>query len=312
MLLLFAEQVNRRNAAVNELRLMTSGKTSRRQFVQLAGGLALMLRQWTAAGPDRDRFRTDVRNPARGTAAAIGDAALRIEWDSNLHARVSRRSGRRWIPMTAWGASEYLLDADGRHIADFAIRHQVQERIADANGPGTRLTLSGTSIDGVEKTMAVTFMSAIPDIALFRVSYRNTAARILSIQSWTNGDSGCSPPARMHRNSGATPARRITIAATGCNPSRPASRKRISSGWRRPTTAAARPSSISGASDGGLAVGHLETTPQTRLASRRGARGAVSHLAISGREKRVPQRERKIRPAGDLRRGPRRRLFRQC
>ena len=125
---------------------MTSAKTSRRQIVQFAGGLALMLRHGLLpAQTGTASART--YQPRGGTAAAIEDAALRIEWDSNLHARVSRRSGRRWIPMTAWGASEYLLDADGRHIADFAIRHQVQERIADANGPGTRLTLSGTSLE---------------------------------------------------------------------------------------------------------------------------------------------------------------------
>src|ERR1700688_3446571 len=99
---------------------MTHGKTSRRHFVRLAGGLALALRHGllpaqTGGGAPRTP-------PPQGRAAAtLEDAALRIEWDANLHARVSRSTGQRWIPMTTWGPSEYLLREDGRHIADFAI-----------------------------------------------------------------------------------------------------------------------------------------------------------------------------------------------
>src|SRR5580692_8817962 len=106
---------------------MTHGKTSRRQFVRLAGGLALTLRhgllpaQTGTGGPPTP--------PQDRAAATLEDSALRIEWDANLHARISRRTNQHWIPMTAWGPSEYLLREDGRHgdarhIADFAIRHQ--------------------------------------------------------------------------------------------------------------------------------------------------------------------------------------------
>jgi alpha-galactosidase len=162
-------------------------KTSRRQFVQLAGGVALTLRHGllpaqAAAGAPRTR-----------AAATLEDSALRIEWDSNLHARVSRRTGQRWIPMTAWGPSEYLAGADGprgdaRHITDFAILHQASGAVDDVNGPGTRLTLSGTSVEGVEKTLEVTLYRRYPGLALVRVSYRNTGAEIFSFDTWTNGD----------------------------------------------------------------------------------------------------------------------------
>src|SRR5450631_3741898 len=179
---------------------MTQRKTSRRQFVRLAGGLALTLRHGllpaqtgTGAPPA----------PQHRAAATLEDSVLRIEWDANLHTRVSRRSGQNWVPMTEWGPSEYLLreddrrsdvrrsDAqrsDARHIADFAIRHQAQGTIDDVNGPGTRLTLSGTGVDGVEKTVTVTSYRRHPGIALVRVSYRNAGPHILSFRGWTNGD----------------------------------------------------------------------------------------------------------------------------
>src|SRR3979490_1524678 len=114
---------------------MTSAKTSRRQFVQLAGGLALVLRHGLLPA-QTGTGSAPAPQPGARSRAVIEDAALRIEWDANLHARVSRRTGQRWILMTAWGPSEYLLDADGRHIADFAIHHQAKVSIADANGPG--------------------------------------------------------------------------------------------------------------------------------------------------------------------------------
>jgi hypothetical protein len=115
---------------------MTHRKTSRRQFVQLAGGLALALRHGLVPA----QTGTAATHSQARPAAALEDAALRIEWDANLHTRTSRRAGRDWVPMTLWGPSEYLLcDADlrladarrgeARHIADFAIRHQTQTSV---------------------------------------------------------------------------------------------------------------------------------------------------------------------------------------
>jgi alpha-galactosidase len=271
---------------------MTSGKTSRRQFVQLAGGLALMLRHGllpAQTGPASAR----APQPRAGATAALEDAALRIEWDSNLHARVSRRSGRRWIPMTAWGPSEYLLDADGRHIADFAIHHQVKEGIAGANGPGTLLTLSGTSVDGVEKTVAVTLYERHPGIALVRVSYRNTAARILSFQSWTNGDSrvpasGTQAPEFWCYSGASYDDRRDWLQP-------------VEAGFAQDNFLGMEASDYGGGTpivdvwhrDGGLAVGHVETAPRRVSLPVEGQRGAV-RVAVCGREKRYLKREEKF------------------
>src|ERR1700737_1756181 len=111
---------------------MIHGKTSRRQFVRLAGGLALALRHGLL--PAQTGTGAPHAPQSQGRAAAtLEDSALRIEWDLNLHARVSRWAGQHWIPMTIWGASEYLLREDDRHIADFATPHQALDPVEDPN-----------------------------------------------------------------------------------------------------------------------------------------------------------------------------------
>jgi alpha-galactosidase len=285
---------------------MTDEKTSRRQFVRLAGGLALTLRHGllpaqTGTGAPRSQARV---------AATLEDAALRIEWDANLHARVSRRSGQHWIVLTDWGPSEYLLREDGRrggawhddgprsnarrgdarHIADFALRHQAQDSVDDVNGPGTRLTLSGDSVDGIEKTVIVTLYRRHPGFALVRASYRNTAAGILSIQSWTNGDvrvlaagtrtAGARAPAFWCYSGATYEDRRDWVQPVepgfaqdnflGMEASDYGGGTPIVDVWRR---------------DGGVAVGHVETTPKRVSLPVEGQRDAV-RVAVCGREKR--------------------------
>ena len=90
--------------------------TSRRQFVQFAGGLALTLRHGLLPAQAAEAADAQLPPHAR-VAAALEDSMLRIEWDANLHTRVSRRAGGRWIPMSSWGASEYLLGDEGQYIA---------------------------------------------------------------------------------------------------------------------------------------------------------------------------------------------------
>ena len=254
-------------------------KSSRRQFVRLAGGLALALRHGLLPA----RTDTGARQPH--AVATLEDSALRIEWDQNLHARVWRTAGQRRIPVTSWGPSEYLKHADGRHITDFAIRHQAEVSIADANGPGTRLTLSGTSVDGVEKTVEVTLYRSHPGIALVRVSYRNTAAGILSFSSWTNGDarvlaSGTRAPEFWCYSGASYEDRRDWVQPVepgfaqdnflGMEASDYGGGTPIVDVWRR---------------DGGLAVGHAETTPKRVSLPVQGQRGAV-RVAVCGRETR--------------------------
>jgi alpha-galactosidase len=253
------------------------GKTSRRQFVQLASGLALTLRHGLLPAEPSPGSR-----PPRAVAT-LEDSVLRIDWDANLHTRVSRTAGRR-SPLSSWGASEYLLTADGSHITDFPIRHQARDGISDVNGPGTRLTLSGMSVSGVEKTVEVKLYQRHPGLALLRVSYRNGGAGILSVRSWTNGDArllaaGTGAPAFWCYSGASYEDRRDWVQAVepgfaqdnflGMEASDYGGGTPIVDVWRR---------------DGGLAVGHAEITPKRVSLPVEAQRGAV-RVAVCGREK---------------------------
>src|SRR5450631_2169213 len=262
---------------------MNITKTSRRQFVQLASGLALALRhgllpaQTAGGAPNAGQRQTRA-------AATIEDSALRIDWDANLHTRVMRKTDRHFIPMTDWGASEYLQRADDAHMAEFALQHQARDAVDDVNGPGTRLTVSGASADGVEKTVAVTMYRRHPGIAVVRVSYRNAGPHVLSLRSWTNGDfrvpaSGTGAP-EFWCYSGATYEDRRDWL------------KPVAPGFAQDNFLGMEASDYGGGTpivdvwrrDGGLAVGHVETTPRRVSLPVQGQRGAV-RVAVCGREK---------------------------
>ena len=259
---------------------MTDPKTSRRQFVRLAGGLALALRHGLVAA----QATTDAA-PARRRAvlARIEDTVLRIEWDAKLHTRVSRRTAAGWVPMSRWGAGEYLRLSNGRHLADFAFRHQSAEALDDANGPGSRLTVTGTAEGGIEKTLAVTLYQRHPGIASIRVSYRNGGRSLLSFRSWTNGDSrvpalGARLPAFWCYSGASYEDRRDWVQPVvpgfaqdnflGMEASDYGGGTPVVDVWRR---------------DGGLAVGHLEPTPQ-RVSLPVQEEHATIRVAVCGRE----------------------------
>ncbi|MGB6355671.1 MAG: glycoside hydrolase family 36 protein [Steroidobacteraceae bacterium] len=235
---------------------MTVTKTSRRQFVQLTGGLALALRHGLLPA------QTAEAESSRSAVATLDDASMRIEWDTNLQARVSRLAGQQATAMTAWGPSDYLLGADGRHLASFAFQHQARAGINDVNGPGTRLTLSGVSPEGIEKTITVSLYQRFPGFALYRVSYRNASAAAIAIRGWTNGDflvreSGGAAPGFWCYSGASYEDRRDWVRPVkhgftqdnflGMEAADYGGGTPIVDVWRR---------------DGGLAVGHVETTPK--------------------------------------------------
>ncbi len=282
---------------------MSDRKTSRRQFVQLATGAALALRHGLVAA---DSDSGSSHEPAQ-VAATLEDAALRVEWDVHLHCRVSRRAQQGWTAMTHWGPSDYLLgDAQSeradtvradarpgkaRHIAEFAIRQHAKTLIEDVNGPGTRLTLSGISADGIEKTVTATLYRRHPGLAVVRVSYRNTAARTLNILSWTNADFRV--PAATRRDAGdRAPDFWCYSGATYEN--RRDWVQPVVPGFAQDNFLGMQASDYGGGTpivdvwrrDGGVAVGHVETTPRRVSLPVEGQPG-IARVAICGREARV-------------------------
>jgi alpha-galactosidase len=256
---------------------MTTKKTSRRQFVQLTGGLALALRHGL--------LPAQTAPAVNHAAATLADSAMRIEWDTNLHVRVSRVTGQQSTPMTSWGACDYLLRKDGFHVANFALQHQSRDTVDGAHGPGTRLTLSGASAEGIEKTVAVTMYQRYPGAAVYRVSYRNAYPETISIRGWTSGDllvqespaaargfwcySGASYEDRRDWvqpvKRGFTQDNFLGMEASDYGGGTP-----IVDVWRR---------------DGGLGVGHVESTPRLLSLPVQAQTGGV-RVAVCSRAKR--------------------------
>jgi alpha-galactosidase len=258
---------------------MNIPKTSRRQFVQLAGGLTLALRHGLLPA------QPVLPEPSPHAAAMLEDGILRLEWDANLRVRVTRIAGPQRIVMTSWGSSEYLLGDDGRHIVDFPLRHKAQSDITDINGPGTRLTLTGMSTNGVEKTLVVTLYQRHPGIALVRASYRNTAAHILTLRGWTNGDlrvlaSGTRTPAFWCYSGASYEDRRDWVQP-------------VALGFEQDNFLGMEATDYGGGTPivdvwhraGGVAVGHAETSPRRVSLPVHAERGAV-RVAVCSSEKR--------------------------
>lgn len=254
---------------------MNTSHTSRRQFVQLAGGLALALRHGL--------LPAQAREPTSGAIASLSDASISMDWDANLQVRVSRLAGKRTNPMTSWGPSEYLLRADGHHIQRFALRHQARDTVAGIHGPGERLTLSGIAAEGIEKTVEITLFQRYPGFAVFRASYRNESAQPVAIAGWTNGDclllESAAAPEFWSYSGASYSDRRDWVQPVkqgftqdnflGMEASDYGSGTPIVDVWRR---------------DGGLALGHVETAPRLVSLPVQDQAGGV-RVALCSREK---------------------------
>ncbi|HYX74394.1 MAG TPA: glycoside hydrolase family 36 protein [Steroidobacteraceae bacterium] len=165
---------------------MTRTSTTRRRFLQLAASAGLASRgalgMARAAGP---------QSGDTAVAAAIADEALRLEFDSAMRSRawhVRRGAPQPPLALSSWSETEYLLLADGSRLDGFALERQERGAIRGAHGEGTRLTLSGRSASGVEKSVRIEMWQRYPGIAFYRVSYRNLSPRAVALRGWRSAD----------------------------------------------------------------------------------------------------------------------------
>ena len=269
---------------------MADPKTSRRRFVQLAGGTALALRHGLLpAQPNKQESGPSTRSDNGQIAARLSDAAMRIEWDGNLHARIARVTGSGAALMTTWCASDYLLRADGRHITDFKLKHaSAPQALSDANGPGSRLTLVGTCAEGLEKTVTATLYERYPGFATLQVSFRNVSAATIAVQGWTCAD--------FLVQRGSTP--KATTPAFWCYSGATYEDRRdwvqpVKHGFAQDNFLGMEASDYGGGTpivdvwrrDSGLAVGHVEKLPRLVSLPVQEQNSGV-RLALSARDKR--------------------------
>jgi alpha-galactosidase len=114
----------------------------------------------------------------------IQGANLRVEFDNRLRSRVIARFDTKETVLGAFTASE-TLTTTGKVWTEFPLTSQKQDRVKDAFGQGTRLTVEGKA-GTLTKRVAVTVYDDFPAMAFFNVQYTNTGKTELTIKSWTN------------------------------------------------------------------------------------------------------------------------------
>jgi alpha-galactosidase len=197
----------------------------------------------------------------RASAAQIQGANLRVEFDHDLRSRVIARFDGKETTLGPFTASETAASAD-KMWTRFPLTSQNQERVKDAIGDGTRLTVAGKA-GALMKTVSVTVYDEFPTMAFFDVQYTNRGTTQLNIKNWTNNaytlnaQEGGSTPAFWSYQSGSYEKRPNWVLPLevkfqqenflGMNASDYGGGTPIVDVWRR---------------DVGVAVGHVELRPK--------------------------------------------------
>ena len=210
-------------------------------------------------------------------AAAIGDDALRLEFDRSMSSRAWRvhREGQResLTPLTSWAKTESLLLADGTALQQFSLYRQEREAVDGPHGRGTRLTLTGRTNTGIEKRVRVELSERYPGMAFYRVSYRNLSPRAITLRGWRSADCRLLPGAAAGRPKAAHAALDEPLFWSYCGSTHADRRD-----WVQPVRAGFEQQNFMGMTasdygggtpivdvwrrDCGIAIGHLELAPR--------------------------------------------------
>jgi alpha-galactosidase len=198
------------------------------------------------------------------TGVRIGDGVILIEYDKDMHSRVSHSGAARTAPLhSLWGASESAELAQGRRVEHFALDMQVRQNIEDpAHGKGVHWRIAGGAAPGLRKTVDLRLFERHPGFAFVRVSYRNVSAQPIALEGWSNGayafpTQGGATADTWSYSGGSYPDRRDWVQPVkagfaqenflGMTGSDYGGGTPVVDLWRR---------------EGGFAVGHLDTVPR--------------------------------------------------
>jgi len=242
-------------------------RTSRRRFLQFTAGATVASSGVLLAGRARALMPRD-----SVAAARLSDSRVLIEFDSKMRSRFSHLpaagNGRK-IVLTRWAPSDSLLLADGARVDRFTLHEQSKQNIDAPFGPGIRLRMLGVSDSQIEKTVEVELFERYPGFAIYRVSYRNLAPRAVAIASWSNAEVHLPPAAAYHQRGdaseppfwsycGSTHAdRRDWVQAV-----RPGFKQENFMGMSASDYGGGTPIVDVWRRDAGIAIGHLELTPE--------------------------------------------------
>ncbi|MFD6286845.1 glycoside hydrolase family 36 protein [Streptomyces sp. NPDC060205] len=113
----------------------------------------------------------------------VGDTSITLEFDDQLRSRVALKG----VDLTRFDAGEALLVGD-RTIEAFAYRgHRTRTTRHTRHGAGVRVTIEGTTEEGVHKTVELTSFERLAGMIVMKVTYTNRSSTALKVTGWRNG-----------------------------------------------------------------------------------------------------------------------------
>ena len=206
-----------------------------------------------------------------GTVATLGDERILLEFDAHMRSRIWHVAGHREAAkttLTIWAAADSLI-CSGARVDRFSLREHATGAVDGPFGRGTRLKMVGVAESIVEKSVEVDLFERYPGLAFFRVSYRNIAAAPVAVGGWAcaehhlskagvpGGDASSGEPPFWSYCGSTHSDRRDWVQAV-----RPGFSQENFMGMEASDYGSGTPIVDVWRKDGGLAIGHLELTPQ--------------------------------------------------
>ena len=171
-------------------------ETRRRTFLQmLAAAAATAVSSGVGAADTVSSAGAVQPKPLQGKGQAngkhiarIGDERMVLEMDEQMRTRVSIKHGGHVLALSGLEDSEYLRLKGGKLINRFTLTAQAVDVIAGPHGAGVRHRFTGSSAEGIEKTVLVSLYERHPGFAVMKVSYRNNGQGALPVAAWVSGE----------------------------------------------------------------------------------------------------------------------------
>lgn len=238
-------------------------ETRRRTFLQalataaLGTGGGVAKAALSVAAPVSTETQAAPRNGIH--IARIGDDRMLLELDEQMRTRISIKQDGHVLALSGIDDSEYLRLKSGKLITRFALGAQAVEVIAGPHGAGLRHRFTGSSAEGIEKTVMVSLYQRYPGFAVMSVSYRHNGQGPLPVAAWVSGAHTLKARGgNFWSFSGASYADRRDWV----QPVQPGFSQRNFMGMNASDYGGGTPVTDVWHRDGGIAVGHIETSPK--------------------------------------------------